>query len=711
MKQVLQWLKDGTTQLAEVPAPGVVSGHLLIHAAASLVSAGTERMLVEFGKANWVDKARQQPDKVRIVLEKVRTDGVAATFDAVQSKLDQPLTLGYCSVGRVVKVGAGVEGFALGDRAVSNGKHAELVCVPKNLCARVPDSVSDESAAFAVLAAIGLQGIRLANPTLGECVVVTGLGLIGLLTVQMLRAQGCRVLGVDLDPARLILARQFGAEQVVNPGTGEDVLTAAQAFSRGRGVDAVIIAASTKSNEPVSQAAKMCRKRGRIVLVGVTGLELSRADFYAKELSFQVSCSYGPGRYDPAYEEGGQDYPLGFVRWTEQRNFEAVLDLMASGQIDVAALISHRFPLERAVDAYALLTSGEPSLGILLEYPAARAGSVHPAEGRTILLAPAALAPAKVRIAFLGAGNYAGRVLMPAFGKAGAQLHSVVSVGGVSAAHFGRKFGFSKASTDASAALADVAVDTMVIATRHNLHAKQVLAALRAGKHVFCEKPLCLALDELAEIDAEASGRPSQRLMVGFNRRFAPQVVQIKALLSTLIEPKSLIMTVNAGAIPAGHWTQDKAVGGGRIVGEGCHFIDLLRHLAGAPIVGHRIVALGRHSALQVTDDKVTITLEFADGSVGTVHYLANGDKGFPKERLEVFCAGRVLQLDNFRRLRGWGWRGFSKMHLWRQDKGQAACAGAFVDAVKQGRPAPIPLNEILEVSRVSIELQNALRA
>jgi predicted dehydrogenase/threonine dehydrogenase-like Zn-dependent dehydrogenase len=711
MKQVLQCLKDGTTQLADVPAPRAVAGQLLIRTTITLVSAGTERMLVEFGKGNWVDKARQQPDKVRMVLDKVRTDGLAVTVGAVRNKLDQPLAPGYCNVGRVAELGAGVEGFVVGDRVVSNGKHAELVCVPKNLCARIPDSVSDESAAFAVLAAIGLQGTRLANPTLGECVVVTGLGLIGLLTVQMLRAQGCRVLGIDLDPGRLSLARQFGAELVVDPGTGEDVLAAAQAFSRGRGVDAVIITASTKSNEPVSQAARMCRKRGRIVLVGVTGLELSRADFYVKELSFQVSCSYGPGRYDPSYEEGGQDYPVGFVRWTEQRNFEAVLDLMAGGQLDVVSLLTHRFPLDRAVDAYDLLTSSEPSLGILLEYPAARAGSVQQADGRTVLLAPAALAPPKGSLVFLGAGNYAGRVLIPAFQKAGATLHAVVSAGGVSAAHYGRKFGFSKASTDESEALADVAVDTVVIATRHDLHGRQVLAALRAAKHVFCEKPLCLTLDQLTELEAEAMSRPNQCLMVGFNRRFAPQVVKIKALLGTVAEPKSFIMTINAGSIPADHWTQDKAVGGGRIVGEGCHFVDLLRHLAGASIVGHHVVALGRHPALQVADDKATITLQFADGSVGAIHYLANGDKGFPKERLEVFCAGKVLQLDNFRSLRGWGWKHFSKMHLWRQDKGQSACASTFLDAVKQGQPAPIPLDEILEVSRVSIELQNALRA
>jgi len=705
VKQILQDLREGIPQLAEVPAPRAESGQLLIRTAASLVSSGTERMLVEFGKANWLDKARQQPDKVRMMLDKVRADGLVATVEAVQSKLDQPLAPGYCNVGRIAELGLGVEGFAVRDRVVSNGKHAEVVCVPKNLCARIPDSVSDESAAFAVLAAIGMQGIRLGNPTLGECVVVTGLGLIGLLTVQMLRAQGCRVLGVDVDANRLSLARQVGAEWVVNPGTGEDVLAAAQTFSRGRGVDAVIITASTKSNEPVSQAAKMCRKRGRMVLVGVTGLELSRADFYAKELSFQVSCSYGPGRYDPAYEEGGRDYPVGFVRWTEQRNFEAVLDLMESGQLDVAPLITHRFPLERASDAYELLTSGEPSLGILLEYPAARDGSVQPVEARTVLLAPAAPAPASGGIAFLGAGNYAGRVLIPAFQKAGATLHTVVSAGGVSAAHYGRKFGFSKASTAASEALADVAVDTVVVATRHNIHARQVLAALRAGKHVFCEKPLCLTLDELAEIDAEARGRPSQHLMVGFNRRFAPQVVKMKILLATVAEPKSFIMLVNAGAIPSDHWTQNKAVGGGRVVGEGCHFIDLLRHLAGASIVGYRVVALDRrHHALQVTDDKVTITLEFADGSVGTVHYLANGDRGFPKERLEVFCAGKVLQLDNFRRLRGWGWKGFSKMHLWRQDKGTQQCVNAFVRAVRKGAPPPIPLDEIIAVSRVSIE-------
>ena len=721
MKQILQSLKDGRTEIAEVPAGRPTAGQLLIRTTTSLVSAGTERMLVEFGKANWLDKARQQPDKVRMVLDKVRTDGLMPTLEAVRSKLDQPLAPGYCNVGVVIEVGEGVTGFSPGDRVASNGKHAEIVCVPKNLCARIPDSVDDEHAAFTVLAAIGLQGVRLANPTLGECVVVTGLGLIGLLTVQLLRAQGCRVLGIDLDPERLALARSLGAE-VVDLGKGEDPLAVAEGFSRGRGVDAVIITASTKSNEPVSQAARMCRQRGRIVLVGVIGLELSRADFYEKELSFQVSCSYGPGRYDAAYEQQGNDYPVGFVRWTEQRNFEAVLDLMAARKLDVSALISHRFELDQAVQAYELLAGKQASLGILLNYPQhadllRSVGVVQePAQPAPIHVASAG----KAALAFIGAGNYAGRVLIPAFKAAGANLHSIVSTGGVSAAHFARKNGFSNVSTDADAAIADAAIDTVVIATRHDSHAQLVLKAIDAGKHVFCEKPLCLSLSQLAEIETAyasasasnaAAAKPGSTpiLMVGFNRRFAPQTIKMKSLLGSVREPKHFIMTVNAGAIPSDHWTQDPAIGGGRIVGEGCHFIDLLRFLAGSPIKHYSAKALGKSPGMPPSSDTATLTLEFADGSIGVIHYLANGEKGFPKERLEVFCSGRILQLDNFRKLHGWGWRGFSSMNLWRQDKGQQACARAFVEAVRAGGLAPIAWSEIAEVSRISIECQGML--
>ncbi len=689
--------------------PRVARGQLLVKTSRTLVSAGTERMLVEFGKASLIDKARQQPDKVRQVLDKVRTDGLVTTLEAVQSKLDQPLALGYCNVGVVIEVGSGVSRFSVGDRVVSNGKHAEVVAVPVNLCSRVPDTVADDSAVFTVLAAVGLQGIRLAQPTLGECFVVTGLGLIGLITLQLLRAQGCRVMGVDVDPARLELAVSMGAEFVANPAAGDDVLIVAQSFSRGRGVDAVLITASTASSEPVSQAAKMCRKRGRIVLVGVTGLELSRADFYEKELTFQVSCSYGPGRYDPFYEEQGQDYPVGFVRWTEQRNFEAVLDMMASRALDVSSLVSHRFPLARAAEAYEVLSSDQSSLGIVLEYsPSAveLARAVTLSSDRPGSVASLVTSESSCVAAFLGAGNYAGRVLMPAFKSTEAELHSVVSSTGVSAVHFGRKFCFSQAATTTEAVLQDSRINTVVIATQHDVHAAQVIAALEAGKQVFVEKPLCLTLDELNMITAAARARPTQRLMVGFNRRFAPQIIKIKALLSRVSAPKAMVMTVNAGAIPAGHWTQDNEVGGGRILGEACHFIDLLRFLAGTVIVEY-----DAHFMASTTRDSASLQLRFDDGSIGTIHYLANGAKSFPKERLEVFAGGAVLQLDNFRRLQGFGWPGFSSMNLWRQDKGQEACAAAFVKAITSGSPSPIPLEEVLEVSRVAIKMAQIPRS
>ena len=708
MKQVLQNLKDGSTEVAEVPCPRVGAGQLLIRTTRTLVSAGTERMLVDFGKAGFIDKARQQPDKVRMVLDKIRTDGLMPTIEAVRNKLDQPLPMGYCNVGEVVEVGAGITGFAVGDRVASNGKHAEMVAVPVNLCAKVPDTVPDEAATFTVLGAIALQGIRLVQPTLGETVVVTGLGLIGLVTVQLLKAQGCRVLGLDFDADKLALARRFGAE-VVDLKSGADPVAAAMAFSRGRGVDAVIVTASTKSNEPMHQAAQMSRKRGRIVLVGVVGLELSRADFFDKELTFQVSCSYGPGRYDPNYEDKGQDYPLGFVRWTEQRNFEAVLDMLAERRLDVGTLVSHRFDIAQAPDAYAVVGGSEPSLGIVLKF--AEGGSTVTSLARTVALPPpvAETAPAagsgQARVSVVGAGNYAGAVLIPAFRAAGAQLMRIASAGGASSVHLGRKFGFAEATTDTAALLADPQADAVVVSTRHDTHAKYVLRTLAAGKHVFVEKPLALKLEELVLIEAAAKAQPTRCVMVGFNRRFAPQVVKMKQLLTGAPGPKTLVMTVNAGAIPANHWTQDPAVGGGRLVGEGCHFVDLLRFLTGSAIESFQVERMAAATA-----DTVSITLRFADGSLGTVLYLANGSKAFPKERLEVFAAGRVLQLDNFRKLAGFGWPGFAKMNLWRQDKGQKACAAAFVQAVRSGGPSPIPLDELLEVGRVSIEIEKSLR-
>lgn len=703
MKQVLQSLRDGSTEVADVPAPLAGPGQVLIRTERSLVSAGTERMLVEFGKGNLIDKARQQPDKVRQVVDKVRTDGLGPTMETVRAKLDQPLALGYCNAGTVIEVGAGVTGFVPGDRVASNGKHAEIVSVPANLCARIPDGVSSEAAAFTVAGAIALQGIRLAAPTLGETVVVTGLGLVGLMAVQLLRSHGCRVLGIDYDPEKLALAATFGAE-TVDLSAGADPVAAATAFSRGRGVDAVIVTASTKSSEPMHQAALMCRQRGRIVLVGVTGLELSRADFYEKELTFQVSCSYGPGRYDPDYEERGHDYPVGFVRWTEQRNFEAVLDMLADGRLDVAPLISHRFAVDEAEAAYAVMGGSEPSLGIVFAYPAPLDGEVAPEPRRTVRLADPAVAPGKACVGVVGSGSYATKVLIPAFKAAGAGLGSVASAAGVSGLHAARKFGFADTTTDSERIFEDPAIDTVVITTRHSSHADLVLRAIEADKHVFVEKPLCLTEAELDAIEAaraaKADAGTARLLMVGFNRRFAPHVVKMKTLLDGASEPRAIVMTVNAGALPADHWTQDPAVGGGRIVGEACHFVDLVRYLAGAPIVEARRTAMASS-----TGDTVTLQLAFADGSIGTVHYFANGHRSQPKERVEVFSSGRVLRLDNFRSLTGHGWKGFRRVYLWNQDKGQRACAAAFVEAVKSGGPAPIPFEEIAEVSRVTIAL------
>ncbi|WNZ80060.1 bi-domain-containing oxidoreductase [Pseudomonas sp. P105] len=710
MKQILQDMAKGGTTVTVAPAPQASREHVIINSSVSLISAGTERMLVGFGKASYLDKARQQPEKVRMVLEKVKTDGLMTTIEAVQSKLAQPLPLGYCNVGVVAEVGVGVEGLKAGDRVVSNGPHADVVKVAKNLCARIPDTVDDESAAFVVVASIGLQGIRLAQPTLGEAFVVTGVGLIGLLTVQLLRAHGCRVLAIDFDEAKLELARKYGA-QVCNPGKGEDPVAAGMAFSRGQGVDGVIITASTKSNDPVTQAARMSRKRGRIILVGVTGLELNRADFYEKELSFQVSCSYGPGRYDPEYEEQGQDYPLGFVRWTQQRNFEAVLDMLDSGQLEVKSLITHRFAFEDAPDAYAALTQDKSGLGMLLLYTAETAERAV----RQVPLSSAGTFDAQRPVmGFIGAGNYASRVLIPAFKAAGAQLHTIVTAGGINSVIHGEKAGFAQASTDMDKMLADSAINTVAIVTRHDSHARFVSKALLAGKHIFVEKPLAITETELDEVRAAYQVAHQQgsgpQLMVGFNRRFAPQVQKMKSLLEAVKEPKTFIMTMNAGAIPSSHWTQDIATGGGRIIGEACHFIDLMRYLAGCQIVSIQARRMGDSAAVEVCEDKASITLGFEDGSFGTILYLANGAASFPKERVEVFTAGRVLQLDNFRKLKGYGWPGFSKLNLWKQDKGQRQCASAFLQSIEKGTKPIIAFEEIIEVARVSVEVAALLR-
>ena len=703
MKVLLNSLRTGATSLVETPWPRAGRNSIVIATRRTLVSAGTERMIVEFGRSGLIEKARSQPDKVRQVLAKMRTDGVLDTLEAVRSKLDEPVQLGYSNVGSVLELGPGVSGVAIGDRMVSNSPHAEIVTASRTMATRVPESVTDDAAAFSVVGAIGLQGMRLAQPALGETMVVFGLGLIGLMTVQLLVANGCRVIGIDLDGAKCRLAEAYGAA-AIDLSTGADPVEEAMRHSRGRGVDAVIITAATSSDELVHQAASMCRKRGRIVLTGVVGLDLARDDFYKKELSFQVSAAYGPGRYDPDYE-AGQDYPFAYVRWTQQRNIEAVLDMMAAGKIDVTPLISHRFAFAQAEAAYSLLTGGEPSLGILLDYPEPTGAPERSLRvGGTPLPAPA---PDEARsVAIIGAGNYAGRVLVPAFRAAGADLALLVNSGAPAAERIARRNGIAEIATDSERPFEDPRIETIVIATRHDSHASLVVRALESGRNVFVEKPLCLTLEELERIEgayrdaAQRGGAPM--LTVGFNRRCAPMVVRLKRALQAVPGPKCMVMIVNAGAIPGDHWTQDDLAGGGRVVGEACHFIDLLRHLAGAPIADIKVTRIDPADNAGRPDDKVTITLSFGDGSIGTVHYFANGSKAVPKERLEVFAGGRTYQLDNYKKLVGHGDSKLGTMRSLRQNKGQRDFVAAFLASLSGAAP-PIPVDELFEVSRASI--------
>jgi predicted dehydrogenase/threonine dehydrogenase-like Zn-dependent dehydrogenase len=702
MKQVIHNLKNGLIEVVDVPIPNLSRGSLLIKTSKTLVSSGTERMLIDFGKSNLIQKALAHPEKLRVVINKISTDGFKPTIESVFSKLEKPLPLGYCNVGIVDQIGLGITNFNKGDRVISNGKHAEVVNVPINLCAKVPDSISDEEASFTVLGAVALQGIRLANPTLGETFAVIGLGLVGLMTIQLLKANGCRVLGLDFDIDKLSLAKKFGAEVVdLNK---DNPLIIANLFSRGRGIDGVIITASTKSDEPVHQAAQMCRKRARIVLVGTVGMKLSRDDFFKKELVFQVSASYGPGRYDSNYEEKGQDYPVGFVRWTEQRNFEAVLDMMLIGALNVKPLISHRFDINEAPKAYELIVDSQPSLGILLTYPGLDtkedSRKVSFSKNKDIEKPSKTKIIKKIKVSFLGSGNFATSILIPAFKDAGAELRCVVSNAGVSGVYAGRKFGFSETTTDSDILFSDYTTDAVVIATRHNNHADFVLKSLKAKKHIFVEKPLCMTISELDKIESAYSS--SNILMVGFNRRFSPQVQKIRSLLDDFNDPKSIVMTINAGKMANDHWTQDLEVGGGSIIGEVCHFIDLLRFLVNKTIKNYQIQFMD-----SLTKDSATIQLSFEDGSIGTIHYFTNGSKSYPKERLEVFARGAVLQLDNYRKLTSFGWPGFKKMNLWHQDKGHKACVKAFVDAISKDNLSPISIEEILEVSRISINLAN----
>lgn len=716
MKQLSQNLRSGETKAVDVPVPHPRPNTALVHTAVSLVSAGTERMLVEFAEKSLVGKARSRPDLVRQVMDKARREGWLGTIESAFNRLDQPMPLGYSSAGTIAAVGEGLQGFHIGQRVACAGAnyavHAEYAIVPKNLLTPLPDEVDFESAAFTTLGAIAMHGFRLANVQLGERVAVIGLGLLGLLTVGLARAAGCSVLGIDLDPQRVALGTKVGAAAVLR----DQAVEAAQSFSRGRGCDAILICADSTTNDPVELAGQIARDRANVVAIGAVGLKIPRKVYFEKELSFVNSRSYGPGRYDPGYEEGGRDYPIGFVRWTEGRNLENFVELLASGKLDIRPLITHRFTIENAAAAYDLITgkSKEPFLGVLLTYPDATENTASLSHNSTIPTGVVTASGSPVRIGVLGAGNFATAMMLPALKKVpGAALVGIASGSGLSANFAANKFGFRYAASTAQQILDDDSINTVAVLTRHNLHAGQVIAALKAGKHVFCEKPLALSENELEEIAKalDEMGDPSQPLLaVGFNRRFAPLAARLAAFLKGRSEPLYAHYRINAGYIPLSHWVHDLVQGGGRIIGEGCHFVDFLTFLVGAPptaVSAKKLPDLGIYN-----EDNVVLNFNFADGSIGVVSYLANGSKVFPKERVEVFCGGRVAVLNDFHSLelvKG-GQRKMVRSRL-RQDKGHVGEWLAFVKAIQTGGEPPIPYAHLFGVTQSMLSAMTALRS
>jgi predicted dehydrogenase/threonine dehydrogenase-like Zn-dependent dehydrogenase len=693
MKQIILPFNTGKPLLEEVPAPARHPGHVLIRTVASVVSPGTERMLLEFGKAGWLGKVQQQPEKVRQVLDKIKADGLGPAVSAVRRKLDQPVALGYSQAGVVIGLGDGIDDLRIGDRVASNGGHAEIVSAPRNLVARIPEGVPDEEAAFTVLGAIALQGIRLAQPTLGETVVVYGLGLIGQLTAQLLLANGCRVIGADLRADRLALAAGKGVAPLT-AASGEAV----RRLTGGHGADAVVITAASGSDEILAVAADMCRKRGRIVLTGVAPLTLNRDQFFKKELSFQVSSSYGPGRYEPRYENHGLDYPIGYVRWTEGRNFDAVLHAMKTGRLDAASLITARKRLDDFESVYASL-SDPGSMATVFTY------SGTPDSATRISLRPAAVMEPCGDIAIVGAGNFTASVLLPALKQCGASVEAIISRNGLSATTLAKKHNIPISGTAYDTILDAGNITALIITTPHDTHAAMTTAALRAGKHVLVEKPLALSRTELEEV-AGAAGSSGGTVSVGFNRRFAPLALQGKALMTDAYGPMNIIITVNAGPIPRDHWIQDPAIGGGRILGEACHFIDLAAFFADSPIVA--VCAGGVAAQDGMPPEDASILLRFANGSNAAVHYFSNGSKAYDKERVELYRGGWTVVIENWRLLHSHGF-GRDIRNRARQDKGHAALIAAWVGAVKSGKAGPMPLESIINSTLATIAAAESL--
>lgn len=698
MKQIIQDLKSGATILEDVPVPQVKSGAVLIKTTRTLVSLGTERMLVEFGKANFISKARQQPDKVKQVIDKIHTDGLQPTIKAVFNKLGQPMPLGYCNVGKVVGVGRGVTEFKVGDRVASNGPHAEYVCIPQNLVAKVPDEVSDDEAAFTVIGSIGLQGIRNLNPQLGETIVVTGLGLVGLVTAQLLKSNGCNVIGLDFDQQKVDLAASKGIV-ALNPSTGVDPVSFVEEQTGGVGADGVIITASAKTDEVIHQACEMSRKRGRIILVGVVGMNMRRDDFYKKELTFQVSCSYGAGRYDEEYEQKGHDYPLPYVRWTEKRNFQTILTSIAHGGLDVKSLITEVVDLADYEQIYGDMRK-RGSIASIIKYPES------PEQASVVKVSDKAFTAGKGKIGIIGAGNYTSSTVIPCLNKANASIKYIASAGGLNAKVLAKKADAELATSDYHEILNDREVGMVIVTTRHNLHAKMVTESLEAGKSVFVEKPLCLNEEELDQIiEAYKKAGEGVTLTVGFNRRFSPFAQKLKSMVGD--GPKNIIATMNAGFIPPEMWVHDLEVGGGRIIGEACHFIDLCSYLAGSFVKAVCMNSMGENP--EENTDNATILLKYENGTNAVINYFANGSKAYQKERVEVFSQERVFILDNWRKLTGYGAKGFSKKSG-SMDKGQETEFGLLSDRLKNGGESLIPLDSIINTTKASFAAIQSLK-
>lgn len=701
MKQLLQDLKKGEILLEETPLPNCGENEVLIKTERSLISPGTERMLLEFGRSSYIQKAKQQPDKVKMVLDKIKTDGLLPTIETVFSKLGEPMPLGYCNAGIVMDVGCNVTEFKVGDRVVSNGSHSEVVAVGKNLVAKIPDGVTFEQASCTVIASIALQGIRLFQPTLGEKVVVIGLGLIGQMTMEFLKANGCEAIGVDIDQGKVELACSNGFT-ALNPHNGEDPISFITNRTDGIGVDGVIITAATKSNEPLEQAAEITRKKGRIVAVGAIGMNIPRPPFYEKEIAFYISSSYGPGRYDDTYEEEGIDYPIGYVRWTENRNFQAILQLLASGGLQFEYLITHKYKFADAPKAYNEILNNRDALGVILEYEHQENVAV---ENKVEIVASSkTMSTNTVGIGVIGAGNFTKQVVLPILRDTSANLVGISSIKGLSSTLAAKKFGFEYSATDYKMLLADERINTIFITTRHHNHATLIVESLEAGKHVFVEKPLAINMQQLADVVKVCNRLTSENkmphLMVGFNRRFSPFTQNIYNKVKGRSSSLAINMTINAGKLPKDLWVHDPLVGGGRIIGEGCHFIDTMSYLANSEVQSVYSTAIDADKELAIKNDNVMLSMQFKDGSIGTLSYLSNGNKSFSKEYMSLFCEGKVFVLDNYKKVKAYGSNGMKK---WSQDKGHKDEIESFITNIKTSNDNLISFESLVNTTLATL--------